>query len=118
VLATPAADQGLLAELASLQGRLNDILLELQGDTTRAKRWEATVPSIADRVNAIVQGQWFVTSAPTQTHRQGYAYAADAFQTQLAALTALVADLERVEATIEAAGGPWTPSRLPEWNGR
>ena len=101
--------------LARLQTELDDILVALRGDQTREKRDVDTPPSISDRVNRIVGSQWTTTSAPTQTKRDAYEWAADAFADELARLNTFASDLGKFEAQLEAAGAPWTPGRLPEW---
>jgi photosystem II stability/assembly factor-like uncharacterized protein len=112
---TPAADTALLAESQRLQTELDDIVVELSGDKTRENRNVFTPPSIAERVDRVVQSQWDTTSAPTQTMKNGYEWAADAFAIQLGRLKAFAADLEAFESQLEAAGAPWTPGRLPNW---
>jgi len=112
---TPNADTALLAESQRLQTELNDILVELNGDETRENRNVFTPPSISERVNRIVRSQWDTTSAPTQTKKDGYEWAADAFEKELGRLQALASDLEAFENKLEAAGAPWTPGRLPNW---
>jgi photosystem II stability/assembly factor-like uncharacterized protein len=112
---TPNADTALLGESQRLQTELGDILLQLRGDKTREKRNVFTPPSISDRVNRIVGGQWDTTSAPTVTNLQDYQWAAEAFAAELARLKALSAALDIFERQLEAAGAPWTPGRLPEW---
>jgi hypothetical protein len=113
--ATPGADTALLAESQRLQTEIDDILVELTGDETRENRNVFTPPSISERVNTIVGSQWDTTSAPTQTERNGYEWASDAFAKELARLNALASDLEAFEESLEAAGAPWTPGRLPNW---
>jgi photosystem II stability/assembly factor-like uncharacterized protein len=116
LLATPGADPALLGEVASLEGRLNGILTNLRGDRTRSKRWTPAPPSILQRVERIVGGQWSSTEPPTKTQEDGYRYASEAFTKSLADLRQLLEiDLKRVEDRLEALGAPWTPSRLPEW---
>ena len=79
-------------------------------------RNEATAPSIVDRVQRIVSGHWTSTSAPTGTQRDSYQAAAGAFAGNLAGLRQLIdGDLRQLEADLEAAGAPWTPGRLPDW---
>jgi hypothetical protein len=112
---TPAADTALLAESQRLQTELDDIVVELSGDKTRENRNVFTPPSIAERVDRVVQSQWDTTSAPTQTMKNGYEWAADAFAIQLGRLKAFAADLEAFEDQLESAGAPWTPGRLPNW---
>ena len=112
---TPNADTAMLAESQRLQTELDDILVELSGDETRENRNVFTPPSISERVNRIVRSQWDTTSAPTQTKKDGYEWAADAFSKELGRLKALASDLETFESQLEAAGAPWTPGRLPNW---
>jgi len=112
---TPGADTAMLAESQKLQVEIDDILVELNGDETRENRNVFTPPSISERVNRIVRSQWDTTSAPTQTKKDGYEWAADAFSTELGRLKALASDLETFENQLEAAGAPWTPGRLPNW---
>jgi hypothetical protein len=113
---TPNADTALLAESQRLQTELDDILLQLRGDTTRKKRNVFTPPSISERVNRIVGSQWDTTSAPTLTNLKDYQWAAEAFATELDRLKVLSAALDSFESQLEAAGAPWTPGRLPEWS--
>ncbi|MDH3814180.1 MAG: glycosyl hydrolase [Acidobacteriota bacterium] len=112
---TPGADTAMLAESQKLQTEIDDILVELSGDETRENRNVFTPPSISERVNRIVRSQWDTTSAPTQTKKDGYEWAADAFAKELGRLKALASDLEAFESQLEAAGAPWTPGRLPNW---
>ncbi len=117
ILDTPAADIGELAELASIESGLQDLLLELEGDATRRRRNEPSSPSISQRVGRISSNQWLTTAAPTATERQGYRWAAEAFADNLAALRELVEErLASLERRLERAGAPWTPGRFPEWD--
>jgi hypothetical protein len=53
---------------------------------------------------------------PGSENTQAYAAAAAAFQPVLAGLRQLIEeDLRSLEADLEAAGGPWTPGRVPNW---
>ncbi len=117
---TPGADAtpgvvALMAELERIGAELNDINLALTGDPTKAGRNVFQPPSIYERVERIALDQWVTTQAPTETHRQAYGWAEEAFSTELSRLRALFADLETLEAQLEDAGGPWTPGRLPDW---
>jgi len=112
---TPGADTALLAESQRLQTELDDILVQLRGDRTKSSRNVFTPPSISNRVNRIVGSQWDTTSAPTQTERDAYGWAADAFAKELGRLHGFAGDLDAFEGQLEAAGAPWTPGRLPEW---
>ena len=67
------------------------------------------------RINRVVDGQLGTTQPPTNTSRDGFAWASEAFTGQLEALRALDARLGALEDALEAAGAPWTPGRFPEW---
>ena len=108
---TPAADGSLTADLEALQARLDEVLLELRGDATKAARNVFTPPSIVERVQRISSDQWQTTQAPTETHRQAYGWARDAFSTLREQIRSLEADLKALEGRAETAGAPWTPGR-------
>jgi hypothetical protein len=99
-----------------LDRRLHAIQTALTGDATLAKRNEPTSPSIVDRVQGIVYGQWTATSAPTKTHEEAYAAASEAFAKVLPELRTLVeVDLKGLQEDMTKAGAPWTPGRVPAW---
>jgi photosystem II stability/assembly factor-like uncharacterized protein len=112
----PAGDVKLMEEVRSIDGRLRDLQVSLAGDPVARRYNEPSPPSIAERVGAIVGGQWTTTSAPTETHRQQYAIAAELFAPVLDRLRRLVeVDLKALHDRLEAAGAPWTPGRVPRW---
>jgi photosystem II stability/assembly factor-like uncharacterized protein len=112
---TPSA-QPLEAQADSIEQRDNEILRALRGDVVLAARNENVPTSINDRMNNIMDGERFAITRPTQTHLDAYAIAADEFSQQLAKLRTLIqVDLAKLEKDMEAAGAPWTPGRVPEW---
>jgi photosystem II stability/assembly factor-like uncharacterized protein len=115
LLDTPDADPALLAETQRLGDELNEILVALRGDPTKSARNVFQPPSIQGRIERIAGDQWYTTQAPTATHQQAYRWAAEAFTVELDRLQSLFYELENLEDELEAAGGPWTPGRLPEW---
>jgi hypothetical protein len=99
-----------------LEKRLKDLDVSLNGDQFKASHNESTPPSIVDRVNQVVYGQWTTTTEPTATHRRGYDLAAQQFAPVLEQLRTVVdSDLRTLEAAAENAGAPWTPGRVPTW---
>jgi photosystem II stability/assembly factor-like uncharacterized protein len=116
VLVTPDADPAVLAQLEDMTDRLDDLLVELRGNRTKARREEPTEPSINSRISSVVRSSQSVTSAPTQMQRDQYRYAAEAFGPVLDALrTMYEEELPAIESQLEEAGAPWTPNRLPDW---
>ncbi len=113
---TPAADPALGERLRDVESRLADLLLELRGDRVVRSHAEPTSPSILQRVDLVVSGHWASTSGVTGTLRRSYEIAAEAFGPLLETLRQLIGvDLVAIEDELEAAGGPWTPGRLPVW---
>ncbi|MFA6957204.1 MAG: glycosyl hydrolase [Thermoanaerobaculia bacterium] len=113
---TPAADPKLLDEARAIEMRLKDLEIALSGDPTIAKYNEPAPMSISERVNAIVDGAWASTSAPTKTHMDAWQIASDEFSPVLEKLRALIdGDLRGLEQKMELLGAPWTPGRVPVW---
>jgi len=116
LLDTPAADPAMLDEARKIEDRIKDLGEQLTGDPIKNARFEPTSPSITDRVFQVVGGAWGSTSAPTQTHQNNYTQAAQAFSPILEQIRKTVGeDLVNLESRMEAAGAPWTPSRIPTW---
>jgi photosystem II stability/assembly factor-like uncharacterized protein len=113
---TPAVEKQLGAVADSIEQQNRDILRALRGDVDLRKRNEPTPSSINDRVEGIMEGERFSLAKPTQTSIDSYSVAAAGFAEQLAKLHVLVeVDLAKLEKDMEAAGAPWTPGRVPEW---
>ncbi len=115
-LETAGTHPRLVAGVDRLQKRLAALRTQLNGDTTISSRSEPAPISISSRVSNIVGNQWNTTSAPTQTERDAYRYAGEAFGGLLEQLRVLAEkDLKGLETRLEAAGAPWTPGRIPSW---
>ncbi|MEC9372368.1 MAG: glycosyl hydrolase, partial [Planctomycetota bacterium] len=117
ILDTPDASMNLLNRTHALQKQLEDIQIALRGDPTLGRQNLPSPPTIYRRVETIIGNQWYTTNAPTQTERDAYQYAADAFSPVLADLTTLIkTNLPAIEDELEQAGAPWTPGRVPTWS--
>jgi photosystem II stability/assembly factor-like uncharacterized protein len=114
--ATPGLAPKWQDTVRALEKRDRAILRALRGDVTLRQRNENTPPSIAERVETIVDAQRFSLSKPTATQREEYTIASEDFTAELAKLRQLVeADLKELDRALDTAGAPWTPGRLPEW---
>jgi hypothetical protein len=113
LLDTPKADAKLLLQARAIETGIQAALRDLVGDQTVARRSEARVPSLMERVSTQVGS----TGPITNTVLRDYDIAADGFGAVLARLRDLVErDLRALGAAMEAAGAPWTPGRgLPVW---
>lgn len=116
VLQSPKADLALLEEVRVLEDRLYAMQGALSGNSTRRSRSEPTPPSIVQRVQGIVSGQWMSTSAPTGTHIESLRIAGEQFEPILEELrTFIERDVRVLENKLDELGAPWTPGRLPYW---
>ena len=109
---TPGAGPELYRSLEDVEARLERLATRLQGDRTRSRYNEPSVPSITGRVGQVAGGHWNTRQAPTETQRASLRIASDAFATLSAELVGLLdGALAELEAALEAAGAPWTPGR-------
>ena len=100
----------------AVEDRLRDLSAKLSGDPVRGRYQEPTDSSIVELVGRVVEGQWSTSYAPTNTQRDAYTAAAEAFAPLLAELRKIVeTDLKAIEQQMESAGAPWTPGRVPNW---
>lgn len=118
VKVTPRLDRALLDRLDALAAKLADLGVALRGDATVARRQEPTTPGISERVGQVVSGLDGNLSGATTTMRESLAIAAKQFGPVLAGLEAATAEIRALEGELEKAKAPYTPGRLPAWDGR
>ena len=113
---TPAADPRLLDEARALEDRLADLRDQMNGDPIKETLLrEPALPTLGERIGRIFL--WNRSTAlPTQTQKDSYNLAARDFAPWLERLRKILKDdLASLENRLEAAGAPWTPGRLPDW---
>jgi len=109
---SPRVDPTLFARLDEVSETLTRIQTRLNGDRTRQRLNEATVPSISGRVSRVVGGHWNTRQTPTETHRRNLEIARREFGEVRQALIELIeTTLPELEGALEAARAPWTPGR-------
>jgi len=113
LLDTPKADPKLLEQARAVETGIRAAMRDLVGDMTVARRSEARLPSLMERVST----QTGSTGPVTKTALRDYEIAADGFGALLEKLHGLIdRDLRTLGTAMEAAGAPWTPGRgLPVW---
>jgi hypothetical protein len=116
ILDTPAAGESHLKRLDAIRLELADLRVALSGDRTVSRRQEPQTPGISERIGGVIEGMTDITSPPTETFRQQYRYARDAYtQVQKDLRRVIGKDLQKLEDDLEKLGAPWTPGRLPNY---
>ncbi len=108
----PVANQQLINQAKQYDDQINDIINELRGGRENT---DTPPPSISSRVSIVADTVRLSTIKPTQTQIAQYNLASSEFKPVLARLRKLVeVDLPAFEKTLENAGAPLTPGRLPQ----
>lgn len=114
----PKADEAAKTQVRTMIATNRDILRSLRGDTVLASRNENVPLSIADRVRYAARSAVETLSKPTATQKEAQTIASKEFTAELAKLKQLAEiDLPALEKKLDAFGAPWTPGRLPSWDG-
>jgi hypothetical protein len=115
---SPELPDALLFRAAEIEKELDGILWTFNGPDPKASReenWPAP-PSINERMGYLAYSHWSSTSAVTQTQKDADEIIADEFPPSLEHLRRIKnIDIKALEDELEAAGAPWTPGRIPEW---
>ena len=113
---TPSAGDQHMRRLDKIRLELADLKIAFNGDPTLGGRQEARLPGISERVSGVIEGMTDSTAPPTETFRQQYSYARDAYTKAQKDLRRIIGtDLTKLEEDLEKLGAPWTPGRLPNY---
>jgi hypothetical protein len=117
VIQTPALPLTISKNIYDLEKRLTEVNDQLNGDDVLSKREFETLPSLNGRINNIIGGLWGTTSAPSNTYLQSYELAVKDFAPVLSELKSIGAEVKKLDDLLEKSGAPYTPGRVPVWNG-
>ncbi|MBI5083716.1 MAG: hypothetical protein HZB13_03845 [Acidobacteria bacterium] len=106
-----SADTKLLDEASALDKRLTSILRALRGDETLRGLESGTPSSIQSRAGSASSGVRNLTGAPTGTMQLNYQIASEELAGVQPKLKALLDELKKLEAQLDALGVPYTPGR-------
>lgn len=101
----------------TLEKRLTDVNTKLNGDATVSRREFETVPSINGRIGSIAGALWSTTAAPTTTFMNSLSVAEKQFTPVYNEIKAIGLAITNIELELEKNKAPYTPGRLPVWNG-
>ena len=111
---TPAVPATVQTDVRAAIKTMQGVLEALRGDALLRARYEATPPSINERVSGIPGDMGRHLGAPTSTMLRDLAIAEEQFGPQRAALRTLVQEtIPKIEAALEKAGAPYTAGRVP-----
>ncbi|HTP13117.1 MAG TPA: glycosyl hydrolase, partial [Bacteroidota bacterium] len=113
---TPKSTTDLYQKLLGIERQLTALRRQFTGDEVMGRYNENAPPTLMGWLDAVTQGFWSSTAAPTGTSLKAYDIAADEFTGLYATLRQLVEhDVPAIDAELEHMGAPWTPGRLPDW---
>ncbi len=112
---TPGADTSLAHRVRTLESALRDAQESLTGDPTRARRNEASPPSLQGRLQGALSNGWSNSLSALNASQRGQI---DIVRRQFDAVLSRVrqvvdVDLKALEQAAEMAGVPWTSGRIP-----
>jgi hypothetical protein len=117
IINSQKTDLGLLKKVNELQQRLVSVNIKMNGDQSVARREFETPPAIYGRVENIVYSCYNATCAPTEIYRQSYVTASKQLVEAITELKAVTEEVKVLEKQLDVNKAPYTPGRMPEWNG-
>ena len=87
------------------------------GDNTLTRYEGQARLSLKGRTDLIVSSLWATTSGPIPTYERAYHEAHATFGAVLSQLRDLHQRTQTLEDQLERQGAPYTPGRMPQWEG-
>lgn len=106
-----SADARHLDTASALDRRLTAILRKFRGDETLRGLESGSPSTIQSRISSAAYGVRGLTGAPTGTQQMNYQVASEEFAAEKPKLDALLSELKKFEADLDAAGVPYTQGR-------
>ncbi len=115
LMRTPKADESHVQRLNAIRDLMQDASVMMQGDRSVSSRNEPSPMSVSSRISRIGWGSWGSRAPTTGMHKRSYAIAEQEFGVAMAKIANAEADLSALEAEAVAAGAPYTPGTMPNW---
>ncbi len=110
---TPGASIQSLNTLRALEIRLAKVDIALHGDASIAKRDQAVLPSLQDRLGLAAYSSWYNTTEPTGTQKQDLQMVKDALPALTTELVAIMNEAQTIKQTLYNEGTPYLRGDLP-----
>lgn len=115
VLETPSMPANSYQQVLTLEKRMKDLNIKLNGDDLRSKYESVGPTSLRERINDVSGAMMYTSVGPTSTQQQSLAAVNKMFVQILTDLKSIGEDAEKFEQELEKYGAPYTPGRLPVW---
>lgn len=112
---TPGADNQDLLKALSLLDQLDSLDVILNGDPVKKSRNASFEPGLNDRLSKIIWGIWASSEGPTQTHKDDFDLIKKRGKAMSEALIKIKADIQKLDARLDAINAPYTPGRNPKF---
>lgn len=118
VLRSNVAQDDLDADISTIEEKLYQIELKLNGDRVAGQLDLNTPPPVSSRIGYVIYEAFHSTSSPTQTHLDVYEIAKEEFTPLLGQVRKIVMeDIKALQEKLGNAGAPYTPYTLPDFDG-
>ncbi len=117
ILNAPKSNLDLLKKVNELQQKLNAVNVKINGDQSVARHEFETAPAIYGRVEGIIYSSYNASCAPTELSKQSYTTASKQLVSVIADLKGVTEEVKQLEKQLDMINAPYSPGRLPEWNG-
>ncbi len=107
----------LLEKVRTIQQKLNDLSIELNGNSSISQRNENQTPSINERLMYILWGIWSTDNNPTDTQKEAYRIASEQITSVIEKLRQIISvDINSLKSELQKLDSPWVPGTFPQWN--
>jgi photosystem II stability/assembly factor-like uncharacterized protein/flagellar hook assembly protein FlgD len=107
-----------LATISQLEQMIKANNVKMYGDNSLSKREFETKSGIVGMLNNVVYNLWSTTQAPSTTFKTSLEYAKKEFKSVYDSVKAMDAKIKTIEAKLDAMKVPYTPGRLPVYEGK
>ncbi|HXB41261.1 MAG TPA: glycosyl hydrolase [Bacteroidia bacterium] len=107
----------LLVELKQIEKKLDEIDLVMDGDNSLTKREFETIPGLVGQIENIIGGLYGTTVSPSKTYEDVYQKVKKQFGSVYNNVKNTDETLRNLEKKLDNNGLPYTPGRLPVYNG-
>lgn len=107
----------LIAEVKQLEKKLDEVDMALDGDNSLARREFETVPGLVGQIENVIGNLYGTTGMQSKTYEDVYEKVKKQFSAVYASVKSADEALRGLEKKLDSTGLPYTPGRLPVYNG-